>query len=135
MRKSFFRWLHEQTESERADLESFLQYKEQLIDYLRQFISELITRGAEIAKRLSTIRDEEFKTLARIAAVEDAGDPRAARKSITRCRLMPAKPSGDTACWDCVAGSAVAAGVRHSLSNCDQQRVPRFLGCFNLRSR
>lgn len=78
--QSFFRWLHEQTESERANLESFLQYKEQLIDYLRQFISELITRGAEIAKRLSTIRDEEYKKLAQIAAVEDAGDPRAGQE-------------------------------------------------------
>lgn len=78
--QSFFRWLHEQTESERADLESFLQYKEQLIDYLRQFISELITRGAEIAKRLSTIHDEEYKKLAQIAAVEDAGDPRAGQE-------------------------------------------------------
>lgn len=75
--QSFFRWLHEQTESERADLESFLQYKEQLIDYLRQFVSELITRGAEIASRLSTIREDEYKELARIAAVEEAGDPRA----------------------------------------------------------
>ena len=74
--QSFFRWLHEQTESERADLESFLQYKEQLIDYLRQFVSKLITRGAEIARRLSTIRDDEYKKLARIAAVEEAGDPR-----------------------------------------------------------
>jgi len=78
--QSFFRWLHEQTESERADLESFLQYKEQLIDYLRQFVSELITRGAEIAKRLSTITDDEYKGLARIAAVEEAGDPRAGEK-------------------------------------------------------
>lgn len=78
--QSFFRWLHEQTESERADLESFLQYKEQLIDYLRQFISELITRGAEIAKRLSTIHDEEYKKLAQIAAIEDAGDPRAGQE-------------------------------------------------------
>lgn len=75
--QSFFRWLHEQTESERADLESFLQYKEQLIEYLRQFVSELITRGAEIARRLSTVRDDEYKKLARIAAVEEAGDPRA----------------------------------------------------------
>lgn len=78
--QSFFRWLHEQTESERADLESFLQYKEQLIDYLRQFISELIARGAEIAKRLSAIRDDDYQKLARIAAVEDGGDPRAGQE-------------------------------------------------------
>lgn len=78
--QSFFRWLHEQTESERADLAAFLQYKEQLIEYLRQFISELITRGAEIAKRLNTIRDEEYNQLAQIAAVEEAGDPRAGQE-------------------------------------------------------
>ncbi len=75
--QSFFRWLHEQTESERADLVSFLQYKEQLIEYLRQFVSELITRGAEIARRLGTIRDDEYRELAHIVAVEEAGDPRA----------------------------------------------------------
>ena len=81
--QSFFRWLHEQTESERADLESFLQYKEQLIDYLRQFVSELITRGAEIARRLGTIRDDEYVQLAQLAAEEEVGDPRAAKNSAT----------------------------------------------------
>ncbi|MBI1249338.1 TIGR02677 family protein [bacterium] len=75
--QSFFRWLHEQTESDRADLESFLRYKEQLIDYLRQFVSDLITRGSQIAKRLSTIHDAEYGKLAQIAAVEEVGDPRA----------------------------------------------------------
>lgn len=78
--QSFFRWLHEQTESERADLESFLRYKEQLIDYLRQFISELITRGAEIAKRLGAIREKEYDKIAQIAAMEEAGDPRAGQE-------------------------------------------------------
>lgn len=78
--QSFFRWLHEQTESERADLEAFLQYKEQLIDYLRQFIGELIARGAEIAKRLSTIGEEEFSKIAQITAMEEAGDPRAGQE-------------------------------------------------------
>ena len=85
--QSFFRWLHEQTESERADLESFLRYKEQLIDYLRQFVSELITRGAQIARRLSTIRDAEYRMLANIAAVEEIGDPRAGEEGSHALRI------------------------------------------------
>ncbi|QDV68035.1 TIGR02677 family protein [Rosistilla carotiformis] len=75
--QSFFRWLHEQTESDRGDLEAFLVYKQQLIDYLQQFVSELILRTDEIAGRLRRIQDWEFERLAEIAATEEVGEPRA----------------------------------------------------------
>lgn len=75
--QSFFRWLHEQTESERAELAVFLHYKEQLIEYLQHFIGELIARGGEIATRLMTLETEAYARLADIAAEEEVGEPRA----------------------------------------------------------
>ena len=75
--QSFFRWLHEQTESEHAELAAFLHYKEQLIEYLQHFIGELITRGGEIASRLITIAAQAYARLANVAAEEEVGEPRA----------------------------------------------------------
>lgn len=75
--QSFFRWLHEQTESNRADLQSFLSYKERLIEYLQDFIGQLISQGAVIAKRLSDITTGELAQIASIAAREETGKPRA----------------------------------------------------------
>lgn len=79
--QSFFRWLHEQTESDRADLKSFLEYKERLIQYLQEFVTQLISQGAVIAKRLNTIPDRQFTQLARLAAEEEVGQPRAGEES------------------------------------------------------
>ncbi|MEM9659825.1 MAG: TIGR02677 family protein, partial [Planctomycetota bacterium] len=73
--QSFFRWLHEQTEAERGDLESFLAYKQQLIDYLQDFVGELILRGGEIAGHLGAITDDELQALSEAAAEEDVGPP------------------------------------------------------------
>lgn len=75
--QSFFRWLHEQTESEQADLAVFLRYKEQLIEYLQQFVGELIARGAEIASRLFELDGAAYTRLAKAAAEEEVGEPRA----------------------------------------------------------
>jgi uncharacterized protein (TIGR02677 family) len=75
--QSFFRWLHEQTESEQAELAAFLHYKEQLIEYLQHFIGELISRGGEIASRLITIPAQAYARLANVAAEEEVGEPRA----------------------------------------------------------
>lgn len=73
--QSFFRWLHEQTEADHAELAAFLYYKEQLIEYLRHFIGELIARGGEIATRLTAIADNAYARLALSAAEEDVGEP------------------------------------------------------------
>ena len=73
--QSFFRWLHEQTESEQGDLQAFLTYKEQLIDYLQQFVGELILHSEEISDYLSTVSESECHTLAGIVAAEDVGPP------------------------------------------------------------
>jgi len=89
--QSFFRWLHEQTESDRGNLESFLTYKERLIEYLQQFVSELITRGGQIAKRLNAISDSEYSQLAGIVAEEEAGLPRAGEEAEHETRINTAK--------------------------------------------
>ncbi len=81
--QSFFRWLHEQTESDRGDLEAFLTYKERLIDYLQQFVSELITSGSTIARRLNAISDSEYSRLAQFTAEEDVGLPLAGEETQT----------------------------------------------------
>jgi uncharacterized protein (TIGR02677 family) len=62
--QSFFRWLHEQTESRRSDLEAFLAYKGRLIEYLQEFVSELLTRGAKIAGVLTALGDHVDRLLA-----------------------------------------------------------------------
>jgi uncharacterized protein (TIGR02677 family) len=79
--QAFFRWLHEQTESDRGDLSAFLAYKQQLIEYLQQFVSELILRTDEIAGRLRSLDEQEFQRLAIIAAAEEAGEPRVGEES------------------------------------------------------
>ena len=79
--QSFFRWLHEQTESDRNDLQAFLAYKERLIDYLQQFVGELITTGNEIATRLNRISKDEYTQLAQLTAVEEIGLPRAGEEA------------------------------------------------------
>ena len=85
--QSFFRWLHEQTESGRTDLEAFLSYKERLIDYLQQFVSELITRGSEIAQRLNAVSDTEYSQLARLTAEEETGSPRVGEEALHAGRI------------------------------------------------
>ena len=85
--QSFFRWLHEQTESERAELSSFLNYKEQLIEYLQHFIGELIARGGEIASRLVAISTDDYARLAKIAAEEEVGEPLAGEMEVHATKL------------------------------------------------
>ncbi len=68
--QSFFRWLHEQTESRRSDLDTFLEFKERLIEYLREFVGELLTRGARIAVVLQEMADISDRLL-RAAAYEE----------------------------------------------------------------
>lgn len=78
--QSFFRWLHEQTESRRSDLDTFLDYKQRLIEYLREFVGELLTRGARIAMVLQGMADDTDRLLQAVAEEEtretyDASDP------------------------------------------------------------
>ena len=78
--QSFFRWLHEQTDSRRSDLNSFLAYKERLIEYLREFVGELLTRGARIAMVLRELSEHSDRLLEAITNEEtrdtyDTADP------------------------------------------------------------
>lgn len=57
-----------------ADVEAFLAYKEQLIDYLERFINDLLTRGAAIAELLGSIPDDGVRFLATTAAEREAID-------------------------------------------------------------
>jgi uncharacterized protein (TIGR02677 family) len=57
-----------------ADVEAFLAYKEQLIEYLERFIHDLLTRGAEIAELLAGISEDGVCFLATTAAQREAID-------------------------------------------------------------
>ncbi|WP_460835594.1 TIGR02677 family protein [Nocardioides hungaricus] len=57
-----------------ADVEAFLAYKEQLIEYLERFIHDLLTRGAAIAELLGSIPPEGVGFLATTAAEREATD-------------------------------------------------------------
>lgn len=57
-----------------ADVEAFLAYKEQLIEYLERFIHDLLTRGAAIAELLGSIPPEGVEFLATTAAEREATD-------------------------------------------------------------
>lgn len=57
-----------------ADVEAFLAYKEQLIEYLERFIRDLLTRGASISELLLSIPQSGVEVLIGIAAARDAAD-------------------------------------------------------------
>lgn len=57
-----------------ADVEAFLAYKEQLIDYLERFINDLLTRGAAIAGLLDELGAKDVWFLASTAAEREARD-------------------------------------------------------------
>lgn len=57
-----------------ADVEAFLAYKEQLIEYLERFIHDLLTRGAAIAELLDSIPEDCVEFLATTAAEREAAD-------------------------------------------------------------
>ena len=57
-----------------ADVEAFLAYKEQLIEYLERFIRDLLTRGAAIAELLGAFSVDDVAFLATTAAEREAAD-------------------------------------------------------------
>jgi uncharacterized protein (TIGR02677 family) len=57
-----------------VDVEAFLAYKEQLIEYLERFISDLLTRGAAIAELLASITTDDVWFLATTAARRESLD-------------------------------------------------------------
>lgn len=57
-----------------ADVDAFMAYKEQLIEYLERFIHDLLVRGAEIAELLGSINDDGVWFLATTAAEREAVD-------------------------------------------------------------
>lgn len=57
-----------------ADVEAFLAYKEQLLEYLERFINDLLTRGAAIAELLASIDADGVRFLAATAARRESLD-------------------------------------------------------------
>lgn len=57
-----------------ADVEAFLAYKEQLVEYLERFIHDLLTRGAAIAELLGSIPPGGVDFLATTAAERESTD-------------------------------------------------------------
>lgn len=57
-----------------ADVDTFLAYKDRLIDYLERFIKDLITTGSEIAAVLGMLDDRDVTRLLEIAARREAED-------------------------------------------------------------
>lgn len=57
-----------------ADVEAFLAYKEQLIDYLERFINDLLVRGASIAELLGSFTAEDVDFLLTTAAERESLD-------------------------------------------------------------
>lgn len=71
-----------------ADVDAFLAYKEQLIEYLERFIDDLVTRGAHIAALLAEIPVDAVELLATVAAGREAQDaaPGEAERAATAAR-------------------------------------------------
>lgn len=57
-----------------ADVDAFLAYKEQLIDYLERFIADLLVRGARIAELLAEIDGVDVDALVDTAAERESLD-------------------------------------------------------------
>lgn len=57
-----------------ADVDAFLAYKEQLIDYLERFINDLLVRGAAIAQLLDSITADGVQFLVTTAAERESLD-------------------------------------------------------------
>lgn len=68
-----------------GDVDAFIAYKQQLIDYVNKFIADLANRGAEIAALLGRIADVE--RLLKVAARREAADaaPDARENAIEAC--------------------------------------------------
>ncbi|MCX4831514.1 MULTISPECIES: TIGR02677 family protein [unclassified Streptomyces] len=56
-----------------VEVEVFLAYKDQLIDYLQRFVQDLITLGGRIARLIGEL-EGRIEPLLRIAAAREAGD-------------------------------------------------------------
>lgn len=69
-----------------ADVEAFLAYKEQLIEYLERFIHDLLTRGAAIADLLTAIPDDGVVFLAGTAGEREAADAAPGETDSARAR-------------------------------------------------
>lgn len=71
-----------------TDVEAFLAYKEQLIDYLERFINDLLTKGASIAWLLDELGEKDVWFLATTAAKREASDaaPGEAADALARSR-------------------------------------------------
>lgn len=84
-----------------ADVEAFLAYKEQLIEYLERFIHDLLTRGAAIAELLASIPPAGVDFLATTAAEREATDaaPGAAETAVAAAREVWRRQWSGLADW------------------------------------
>nr|WP_042186519.1 TIGR02677 family protein [Kibdelosporangium sp. MJ126-NF4] len=57
-----------------GDMDAFIAYKQQLIDYIDRFIADLANRGAEIATLLGRMAQADVEHLLTIAAMREAAD-------------------------------------------------------------
>lgn len=73
-----------------VDVEAFLAYKEQLIEYLERFIRDLVTRGASIADLLGSIPEDGVRFLAVLAAEREAVDAAPEEADTARATLKEA---------------------------------------------
>jgi uncharacterized protein (TIGR02677 family) len=73
-----------------ADVDAFLAYKEQLIEYLERFINDLLTRGAAIAELLTDIPEQGVRLLAITAAQREAIDAAPGETDTARARALEA---------------------------------------------
>jgi uncharacterized protein (TIGR02677 family) len=86
--QSFFRWLHEQTSQQGADLASFLRHKERLIDYLQRFLAELAAQTGVITARILEL-EPSSEALLRVVAEHEA-DAAFAKDETDRRALLDA---------------------------------------------
>lgn len=84
-----------------ADVEAFLAYKEQLIEYLERFIHDLLTRGAAIAELLASIPPAGVELLAATAAEREATDaaPGEAESAVAAAREVWLRQWSGLADW------------------------------------
>jgi uncharacterized protein (TIGR02677 family) len=105
-----------------ADVNTFLQYKATLLDYLERFIRELIVKGAQISVTLQAIPAERLDLALSVASERDLAD--ALDKSpaaVARSRIQWQRR------WDGLNHWFIGVGGHHKQNNCERGLAARFL--------
>lgn len=72
--RAFMGSLQRSIDLQDVDVEAFAAYKDQLIDYLQRFVSDLVATGAEIAGLVEEIESHDVDRLLDLAARREAAD-------------------------------------------------------------